>query len=305
MASKLNISEIESTTGTVKISGDISLDLSQNTDFLEIPAGTSDQRGNPSEGAIRWNLDINRLEFYDGSKWKQVNLNYYGNEEIAAKENLILHLDPSLSDCYPGSGNRLYDLSGRGNHATLSGGPTFSTDNNGIFNFDGGNDFVNVSNASIYRNLNIFTVCGWFKVDVESYKTLVGYSSGSQGWNFLSTPSGTLHCRIDTNTNANQYGSGDGGTLTDNVWRYCCISLDLVSGVVEERIFYNQGQKQGVSGIAGSFSASGSDALRIMGPALGTGYTAGSWGHVTIYNKVLSRSEILQNYNVTKSRFGY
>lgn len=304
MASKLTVDTIESFNSNLKITGNVSVDLSTSTSFISLPSGTSDQRSNPIEGSIRYNYDYNSVEFYNGSKWKRVKYKDYGNNNIRSKANLILHLDPSLPSCYPGYGNILYDLSGRGNDATLINNPTFN-ENELTFSFNGSNQYVNVSNASLYNNLNIFTVCGWFKVDVESYKTLVGFSSGTQGWNFLSRPSADLHCRIDTNTNANQYGSGSGGTLTDNVWRYCCMSLDLTSGVTEERVFYNQAYRQGTSQIAGEFSATGSSALRIMGPALGTGYTAGSWGHVTIYNKILSRSEILQNYNETKGRFGY
>ena len=49
-------------------------------------------------------------------------------------DNLVLCLDASNPRSYPGTGDKWYDLSGNGNHATQGGSSTYLTwNNNGYF----------------------------------------------------------------------------------------------------------------------------------------------------------------------------
>ena len=50
---------------------------------------------------------------------------------------LVLALDAANHKSYPGSGTTWFDLSGNSHDGTLTGGPTFNSDNGGSIVFDG------------------------------------------------------------------------------------------------------------------------------------------------------------------------
>lgn len=58
---------------------------------------------------------------------------------------LTLYVDAGISDSYPGTGTSWFDISGNGHVGTLNGGPTYTTNVGGEFNFDGSNDYVSFS----------------------------------------------------------------------------------------------------------------------------------------------------------------
>ena len=63
-----------------------------------------------------------------------------------------------------GSGSRVYDISGHGNHGTLTNGPIWGGSRfGGGVNFDGSDDYVDCGNDPSL-NLSIFTVAFWVKV---------------------------------------------------------------------------------------------------------------------------------------------
>ena len=121
--SKLIVDEIESPTGVLDIEGS-SIDFSNRTSPVNIPAGTSDQRGTSAEGQLRYNYDYNSLEVYNGTKWSLLKEDSDKNNIV--KPGLILHLDAGDTESYPGHGNMWYDLSGNHNDATLVNTPTFT-----------------------------------------------------------------------------------------------------------------------------------------------------------------------------------
>ena len=46
-------------------------------------------------------------------------------------DNLVLSLDASNTNSYPGSGTTWFDMSDKHNHGTLTNGPTFDSKNSG------------------------------------------------------------------------------------------------------------------------------------------------------------------------------
>ena len=59
-------------------------------------------------------------------------------------DGLIGYWDAAYKKSYPRSGTTWIDLAGS-NNGTLTNGPTFSSDNNGLIEFDGTNDFINLN----------------------------------------------------------------------------------------------------------------------------------------------------------------
>jgi len=75
------------------------------------------------------------------------------------KTGLVLHLDASTLESYPGSGNNWFDLSGYDYHGTLTNGPTYDSSNQGTIIFDGSNDYV--TTADVNHGTSEFTLEAW------------------------------------------------------------------------------------------------------------------------------------------------
>ena len=73
-----------------------------------------------------------------------------GHGATIVRDGLVLYLDAANEKSYPGSGTTWYDLSGNGNDVTLINNPTYSTNNNGSFIFDGVDEYL--SSVSLTHN---------------------------------------------------------------------------------------------------------------------------------------------------------
>ena len=69
-----------SNTGLVGVnttSPSVSLDLSNNTDAVALPTGTTAQRPSGTDAYIRKNSTNNALEFYNGTEWVEIITDYF------------------------------------------------------------------------------------------------------------------------------------------------------------------------------------------------------------------------------------
>jgi hypothetical protein len=204
------------------------------------------------------------------------------------RDGLVLALDAADKNSYPGSGTTWYDLSGKGNHATLYNGPTFSTSNIGCFTFDGSNDYADVS-LNLRTSNNTMMIIG-------RYVTLTGRMLGGISNNYLC---GTW------NTYTNQfYGegwiSGPYG-YQDTNWHIYHGSTNIGNtGTPNGTQFYNNGTGLVVNGGGGY----GPQGIRIGSDGVYNEYANCQVAYVAAYNRCLTRGEILQNYNAFKTRFG-
>ena len=233
-------------------------------------------------------------------------------------DGLLMHLDAGNTNSYSGSGSTWTDLSGNGNNATFvplvgAGGPTYNSGNGGYFDFDGANDYVNVSsNTVLPYGTNPFTFSVWIYIDVIS---------GSWGPNFKSCllfsgdTFGRVECGIFAAGNTAgppsfiklaRYGGGTSGTCEVNVsmntsaWYNVTIVRD---GVSSQKI-YQDGVQIGTGNVSNSFIQ---DDMKMFGGTDSggnfSGFHDGRVANVLMYNKALTASEVLQNYNALKGRY--
>ena len=209
---------------------------------------------------------------------------------------LVLFLDANNTNSYPGSGTSWYDLSGNGNTGTLTNGPTFSSVNGGTIVFDGIDDYVNVANASSL-NASAQTISVWYNATTIPGRlaTIIGKhdtAGSNNGYNLWTSN----YAQIKV---ANVgYDSGLAAGVA-NVWYH--LTLAYTSNV--SLTGYANGVSMGTSGLA-NFSIS-SQPLRI-GRSVDSFWSVftGKISHVTVYNRELTASEVLQNFNLTRNRFG-
>ena len=226
----------------------------------------------------------------------------FANGPKIVTDGLVLSLDAADRNSYPGSGTAWNDLAGS-NNGTLTNGPTFNSSNGGSIVFDGVDDYASTNNFSLTQATFDF----WFSVTDKGsgFSYVMSYGSGGVG--------GMISISV-----ANQSYS----TYLVNRELYCFIgggdsSIKPTGFLITYGSIYNV-----VLTVANSSSVIGlyvngtnypvvnSDVL-----SLGSIFNIGRWfsdfnylsGKVftgKIYNRVLSSSEVLQNYNATKSRFG-
>lgn len=214
-------------------------------------------------------------------------------------DGLVLCLDAANPKSYPGSGTTWTDLSGRGNTGTLTNGPTYSSSNGGSIVFDGTNDFVDCgNNSSINPQYLTFNI--WVKFNTFSGRPHFGKGSGSNGAYYIVIETSSQY-RFYYTKPGNNWSSLSGSNLSTNVWYNLIVSYD------------GNGPKMYINGIldnsstdTGTLSTSDSNNLtlgRRSDTPVGTIF-GGNIAQVSIYNRALSATEISQNFNATKSRYG-
>jgi hypothetical protein len=220
---------------------------------------------------------------------------------------LVLYLDAANNKSYPGSGTSWNDLSGNGRNLTLTNGPTFNASNIGTLVFDGTNDYAVVNPVSAF---NIYCISMWFKPttiinSVSAYKPLIHFKSSTSKY---------ISFGDTTNRVANEYitivqepgdkrtAVNDGGSLSAGVWYNIVFNYESS----QYNIYINNTLKSTTIGSStGNVPLITDPDFIYLNSYEGTsGYLDSSLSMCMIYNRTLSASEILQNYNITRKRYG-
>ena len=215
----------------------------------------------------------------------------YGGPDIIT-ENLTFALDAGSERSYPGSGTTTTSLVGS-NTGTLTNGVGFNSGNGGTWDFDGVDDYITASRALSTNNYSAEFV---FKADVNTI--------GTEHWlgNQYAGSGRTVFDLFTDNKLRNFiHGTAINGatTIQTGTWYHAVFTRNS-SGLA--KIYLN-----GVQDATGTISsATPSDlAFEIGGDTTLTGrWFNGKIPLCRVYNKALSATEVLQNYNAQKNRFG-
>ena len=211
---------------------------------------------------------------------------------------LVLCVDAANKLSYPGSGTSWYDLSGNNNTGTLTNSPTFSGTNGGNFSFNGSTQYVTCGN--VLASLTDLTLECFVKfgTQISSYNGIISKTlDNTNGWE-LRTAGYTSTTTTAQFRYVGDNGSPDFGALTNGIWYHL-----VATGTVGSQLVYINGSIYNSGIYAGSPSAN-SNALVIGKLAYASLYTNMNFAFGRIYNRVLTATEVLQNYKATKSRFG-
>ena len=218
------------------------------------------------------------------------------------ENGLVLALDASDINSYPGSGTTWTDLSGEGNVGELVNSPTYNSSNLGYFQFVT-DDYARIPNntdldtqtptVEVWVKTNAISQNGfWFeKGTVNTQYSLFQTSSSSAIYWRQKFSGGYTQLTVSTATYMNTsnwyqvvgtYTSGSRKLYINGVQ----VNSDTQSGTIDT----NSG---GMSiGVYGGYSG-------------GRGYYYnGNLAVCRIYNKALTASEIQQNFNALRGRFG-
>jgi hypothetical protein len=215
-------------------------------------------------------------------------------------DGLVFNMDFANRASYPRTGTTATDtinnLTG-----TLSSTPTFDTDAGGNFDLDG-TDYIDIGAVTEMNSTTKMTISYWCKKSASDKDMVIGsqlsstngfwlqwYSDGNVYWN---------------PRNGSSYGRSYALTYTSD---WICLT-----GTYDGSLSQSNRCKTYVNGVLvldgtgtppADFSSTAGNSFRISGLG-GSFYSDGNVANVQIYNRALSASEVLHNYNALKSRFG-
>jgi hypothetical protein len=208
---------------------------------------------------------------------------------------LVLNLDAAKTDSYPGTGTTWRDISGNNNNGTLTNGPTFSgIGKQASIVFDGVDDYVNTGKTATqlgFYDAN-YTMEAWvYPTSITGDRTMFGTDQQilRQG----------LHLVFrDGNIRQGHYASDfQAGTVTVNNWYQIVYTFNASNGACQ--IFKNS-----VSQGTGTISSFIGTTNVLIARWAGVRYFQGNGSIYRIYNRVLSSTEITQNFNALRGRYG-
>ena len=218
-------------------------------------------------------------------------------------DGLVLCLDAGNTKSYPGSGTTWTDLSGNGNTGTLTNGVGYSGDNLGSLSFDGVNDYVNVGNVQTYFPGPIISgaIDFWIKPGVINANDIyIGMQNPYGNRIYIGNYLGLW----DVGFGSFAWNGGFIGTRQSVTLSWTNVCLNITSGSAKlyingiETITKTTDTTVSMTGV---FPIGG---YLFEGTFDNTNMGSSNISSVKIYNRALTASEIQQNFNATRSRYG-
>jgi len=221
-------------------------------------------------------------------------------------DNLLIYLDAANAKSYPGTGTTWTNLSMNKTNATLTGGPVYSSTNGGELVFDGG-DYATITYDPVAMDFSLAqTICMWIKPGTGAN------SSRRNPYNQAYAGPGTITHELNgafnyffgtngSNGPAGTYvGRGSSFTVVAGEVAFISVTRDQATNSVK---WFKNGVRV-TSETASGYAATNNGTSPIL---IGSGYTTGFLGSIyncAVYNRALTESEILQNFNALRGRYG-
>jgi hypothetical protein len=246
-------------------------------------------------------------DYYSAVNWLQSTNKYFllnnGYENIVT-DGLVLNLDAGWWNSYPTTGTTWTDLSGNNYTGTLTNGPTFNSANSGSIVFDGTNDYCQLSQNIFNTSYPGVTFGAWVYLNGSTGEALIAgvwnqTANGDQAALFIFSNGPFIAVSDGVN---GENGAGASNTLNVNQWYYIAASWNSNRTYK----YYQNGSLLGTGTQGGNGWNSSSTANFEIGGENNASirYFNGRIACSQVYNRTLSDSEVLQNYNAQKSRFG-
>jgi hypothetical protein len=230
----------------------------------------------------------------------------FSNGPTVVTNGLVLALDAGDRNSYMSGSTTWIDLAGT-NNGTLTNGPTFSTGSGGSIVFDGINDSV----VLLRPVQDDFSLSCWFKTNQVASGPGFPQWYGGMGLvdcevvNIVddfgtSMGAGKVLFGVGRNTPSSDLTITSSLTYNDNIWHNMVATRVRSTGTIT---LYIDAQ-QVATGTGGTQSLTSATNMRIGAIQVNNNFFSGNIASTQIYNRALTASEVLQNYNATKGRFG-
>jgi hypothetical protein len=219
-------------------------------------------------------------------------------------DGLVLCLDAADKKSYSGSGTTWTDRSRNSKHGTLTNGPTFDSENGGVLVFDGSNDYIQ---SSVTGNMSTtdytVTINAKYVYHTPSNTTFWGFSEGGsqayktfcfQTWNgannqimFFNGNGSSYQSQIFTPTGLDIYSY--------NEYTFVILSSGNISLYINGELYNTW---------TGNTYRNSDNFDRVWVATRIDQTFRGNVANFKVYNRALTDTEVVQNYNATKGRFG-
>ena len=262
----------------------------------------SDFQGAGYNSGVSWFLNgkLAQVRIYDRAlSSDEINQNYnstkkrYSPEENIVTDRLICNLDTGNTRSYSLANGVVWnDISGNSYTAALTNSPAYSTLNGGYFTFDGTNDYAPISTIPA-----TFWTGGSWSVEFCIYSN--NPTSGDYG--ILGTD-GQVHFLIRNGLAwLGLFGNDVGSTFQISTTSWTHIVFCYRTDNYDKQIYINGVLNTSAIGTAINVTGTGTQIGKV---AWGYNYFNGRIAFMRFYQKLLSATEITQNYNAIKNRYG-
>jgi len=220
-----------------------------------------------------------------------------GHGPTVVTDGLVLALDAADTNSYPGSGTTVYDISSSQSSGNIESDPTFSSNNGGYFDFDGIDDVIDFrfDQNGPDLTLSTITVSAW--VNFDSATWVMG-----NGRQFRIRLNGTAigFWIRELNDGSTNELTSPSSTMSTGEWGNIVGTYDGTN----QKIYHN-GVEVASTNPGLGFLDAGSNNLTIGESYYGSNVLFnGKLSVASIYNRALTASEIKQNFNALRGRFG-
>ena len=221
------------------------------------------------------------------------------------KDGLVFYVDAANQRSYPGSGTIATDLINK-IEGTLQSSGMFETNNFGIFDFDGGTNYIDFGNNSILQITGAITISLWFKTSTTSAQGLIAKGDyfatpGNTGYQ-LSLYDGKIWFKFSDGTTNVQLSPTT--NWSNGEWHNVVAMWDGTTNTNGVKLFFNNAKIDETTSSISSIQNVSDNFIVSYNSNGGGGHLNGQIAPFQVYNKALSAAEVKQNYNALKGRFG-
>jgi hypothetical protein len=220
-------------------------------------------------------------------------------------DGLMLYLDAANTKSYISGSTTWTDIAAR-NNGTLVNGPTYSSANGGSIVFDGSNDYVSLGNFNINLNFS-WTISFWsfLTTPLTAYPEVITFQTNSTNPFEIAFSNEVSYRGITFGSPITSRRKND-ILLSNYINKWTQVVLSYQGGDpnnVNNFVLYDMGVISPTTNSGGYGSITNQS---VLGGGTGTSihWFKGNIAQVSFYNRSLSATEVLQNYNATKTRFG-
>lgn len=211
--------------------------------------------------------------------------------------------EPTIAELIAGVGSKWYDLTGTNHGNILNSAALYNSA--GYMTFDGVDDSVNISDSSSLSSTSALTINCWVRATAfgGGYSSIVGKGTSDSDEEYcVLIHSSFLYFDVGTGGPYTQPSF----TFNTNTWYNICCVHSRTLGTSSLSVYVN-----GIllsNTVVGPTTTPNDNSLPVsIGSRFynsSNGLFNGNIAQVSIYNRALSASEIKQNFNATRGRFG-
>lgn len=236
---------------------------------------------------------------------------YHEKEGLIVDTDLAYAIDPANYTSYRTdlALDEVWDMSGNQKTGILTNGVSHVGVAEGAFSFDGATTYIDVPSTtadySFIERTGVYTISAWVRCNTAATgMTILCNSSGTtiqKGFIFFKNNTGNIDLDIYRGVSGQSVLNHDSGIeLVNGEWTHITA---VGNGSVNQ--FYKNGVSFGGTTAFGTFSTGDSSQDLNVGRANSTGIIwDGLLGLVSIYNVALNDTQVVQNFNATRERFG-